>query len=116
MFAYLGEEQGIVGATKYQAVDARVFAHQFVEALFDEVIGTLAIGFIGLYNGSPKGTCLPRDDDVGIEFADFHLVTPALDGARCGHNAYVSGSGDVADDLRCGTNYAQYASRRIGGG
>ena len=51
-----GHEQGVVGAAEDDGIDVGVLAHELVDALLDEVVGSGRVGFVGLYDGCPKGT------------------------------------------------------------
>ena len=56
VFQNLRHEQGIVGAAKDEGVDLGVEAHNLVDILLDEVVGTWGVGLVVLHEGYPERT------------------------------------------------------------
>jgi len=108
-------EQGVVGAAEDDGVDVGVEAHELVDALLDEVVGSGRVGLVGFDDGSPQRTGYAGELDVGEQFFDFELVAAALHGAFGGQQSDVSRRGDAADDLGRGSDDAEHASAGIDG-
>ena len=83
-------EQWVVRAAEYDGVDGWVAPHEAVDAFLHEVVGTGAVGFVGLHDGSPQRTRLAGDGDVGKELPYLHGVAVGAYGAFCGEYADVA--------------------------
>ena len=109
-------EQGVVGAAEDDGVDVWVEAHELVDALLDEVVGSGRVGLVGFHDGCPQRTGHAGELDVGEQFLYLKFVTAALDGALGGEQSDVSRRGDAADDLGGGAYDAEHAARGVDGG
>ena len=81
IFQYLGHEQWVMGASKYDGVNLWVYAHQCVYPFLDEVVCARTICLVVLDDGHPQGACYSRHGDIRIEFLYFQPLAVALDGA-----------------------------------
>ena len=113
VLAYLTKQQGIVCAAEDDAVDERVTAEQALYALADEVVRSWTVVFVVLYQRHPHGAGFSCHLNVGAELGNLQLVGMAAYGAWRGHDAHMTRSGYVADDLDGGTYHAQHASLRV---
>ena len=87
VFLNLRHEQGIVSTAKDEGIDLRVEAHNLIDALLDEVVGTRGVSLIIFYEGYPERASHARHGNVWVEFLDFEIVTLALDGTLGGKYA-----------------------------
>ena len=114
--AYLGQEEGEVGAAEYHEVYLRVVLEEPADGLADEVVGAGAVVFEVFHQRHPHGAGLAGDGDVGEEFADFEVVGLGGDGAGGGEDADVARAGEPAGDLGGGTDDAKHAAAGVEAG
>ena len=111
--AYLGQEEGEVGAAEYHEVYLRVALEKPANGLADEVVGAGPVVFEVFHQRHPHGAGLAGDGDVGEEFADFEVVGLGGDGTGGGENADVARAGEPAGDLGGGTDDAKHAAAGV---
>ena len=74
IFQYLVQQQGIVCATKDDAVYLRVMPQKIAQAFLHEIVGTRTVELVVFDQRHPHGTRLARDHDVGIELLYFQHI------------------------------------------
>lgn len=82
-------------------------AHQLVDALLDEVVGTRRVCLVILYQRYPERTGDTADLYVGVELVNLQVIRLTLDGSLGGKDADVAVVGQGTDDLCRRTNDAQ---------
>ena len=102
-----------MGAAEDDGIDLGVEAHDLVDTLLDEIVGSGGVGLVVLDEGYPEGAGDTRDLDVGVELADLEGVALAADGALGGEHAHVAALREAADDLGGGADDAQHAALGI---
>ena len=103
-----GHQQGVVGATEDDGVNLRILAHNLIDALLHEIVGTGGVGFIVLHQRHPEGTGHTADLDVGVQLLDLEVITLALDGSLGGEDAHVAALREAADDFGSGADDTQH--------
>ena len=79
-----------MGAAEDDSVDLGVEAHELVNALLHEIVGSWGVGLVVFHERYPEGTGDARDLQVGIELTDLQVLALALDGALGGEKAHVT--------------------------
>ena len=84
------EHVQIVTKEDKPGIDIRIKAHNLVDTLLYEIVGTRGVRLVILHQGHPEGTGDTRDLNIGMEFLDFEGITLTLDGSLCGEDAHMA--------------------------
>ena len=100
-------------ASKNDSVYLGIVTKQVANALLNKIVGTGRVELVVLDQRHPHRTRLACNLYVWVQLGYFKSVGVALDGTRCGNNAYMARQCYVAYAFCSGTYDAQHTTLRV---
>lgn len=110
------EQDGIVGTTEYEGVNARIGGEDLINVFLYEIICSWIVELKILNQRHPHRAGKARDPDIGMKLLDLQVIGMGENSAGCGKYTDVAAVGEVAYDLSCGTYDSEYAALRVPSG
>jgi glutamate racemase len=98
---------------QYTPSHIRVFLQDGINVFLDEIVGSVTVVFLVLYQWHPHGAGHSCDLNVRKNLFNFQRIGFGAYGAGCGQQTNVPVTGDFTDAFHGGAYYSQYAAGRI---